>query len=176
MRIRPWGAATLLLLSCVAASPARCQPSESFLLRIDGRVDSTFTCQGEEVETLVFHDGLVVRKAIAETGLITLLRLQAPPAALRRLTEALGKNRVGIAKGDCVVAVPVPNAFFDFTVTWFGRSGRRNTFAVTSRPGELCPASTRAIFDAIEEFLRAASLDPGGERVEMTSDAGPCSG
>lgn len=176
MRLRNWVAGAFLFVSCVFASPPWSQSSESFLLRIEARVDSTFTCQGEEIETLVFKDGLVVRKSVAENGVVTLLRLKAPPEAVRRLTEALGDNRVGAAEGDCIVDVSQPNAFLDFTITWFGRSGRRHTFGVTSRPGERCPESTRAIFDAIEEFLRAASLDPGGERVEMTSGAGPCGG
>lgn len=176
MRMRNWGAGVFLLVSCAFASPSLCQPSESFLLRIEGRVDSTFTCQDEEIETLVFKDGLVVRKSVAENGVVTLLRLTAPSEAVQRLMEALGDNRVGTAEGDCIVAVSQPNAFLDFTITWFGRSGRRHSFAVTTRPGEPCPASTRAIFDAIEEFLRVASLDPGGERVEMTSGAGPCDG
>jgi hypothetical protein len=174
MKTQPWHAALFLFLAL--AYPAESLSPRSFLLRIDGRVDSTFACQGSNIETLIFQDGLVVRKALSDVEVVTLMRLMAPREAVRLLTETLSENRVGLARGNCVVDLAQPNTFFDFTITWFGRFGRKNVFTVTSRSGERCPDSTNAIFKAIQEFLSTVSTDPEAEQVEFSVGPGTCGG
>jgi hypothetical protein len=169
-------AGAFLLAFCAFAAASQASSPRSFLLRIEGRVDSTFSCQGVDSETLIFHDGLVIRKAVADDGVSTFTRWEASQEAVRRLLQALGENRVGVAHGSCVVDLAQPNSFFDFTIAWFGRFGRKNVFTVTSRSGQGCPESTNAIFKAIGDFLSTASVDPGGEQVELSAGPHPCGG
>lgn len=166
MRKRAWRLVTLMGFFGALGSA---QPSTAadFWLRVESRMDSTFPCQGSESETLIFHDGLVTRKSVAQDGAATFTRMQAPPEAVWRLADALARNRVGFAPGDCAVDFVQPNASFAFTITWFGRAGRTHTFSVTSPSGEPCPASTDAIFAAIDEILRVASTAPGAVQVEL---------
>jgi hypothetical protein len=75
------------------------------------------------------------------------------------------------ALGEALAAAPVggvidcsANGFGrtgEVEITWYGRTGRRNRFTITltegePTEGEPCPATTRAIFDAIEVFEQAA--------------------
>ncbi len=154
-------------------NPAPALSAGGFWLHIESRVDSTFLCQGSESETLIFHDGLVTRKSVSQDGVKTFTRMMASPDTVRRLADALGRNKVGTALGGCAVNFGQPNDSFEFTITWFGKPGRTHTISVTSPSGEPCPERTNAIFAAIEEFIRAASTAPGAEQVELTFDPGP---
>jgi hypothetical protein len=148
-----------------------------FWLRLEGKHDSTFFCQGSESDTLIFRDGLVLRETASQTGVITLTRMKGPAKALRDLADALSENRIGFAAGDCAVDAAQPNASVELNLTWFGKPGRVHSIAVTSPGGEPCPPGTNAIFAAIEGLLAAASTAPGAEQVETSFDPGPpCGG
>jgi len=168
MRTRIWVTKLLLITLIGLAGPAPGLATTSFLLSLESEVELTFACQGSEISTMIFQDGLVVRRIKDDVGVIRLFKMQAPPEAVRRLTAALRTNRIGTVPKNCVSVYAQPNAFIDSTVTWFGRTGRSSSFYISSiRGGETCPDSVKAIRDAINAFLGAASADPGSERVDI---------
>ncbi len=147
--------------------------SPEYLLRLETRGFSTFACNGFESETLVFRDGLVTDTVRRDTGVLNLARYQSSTAALARLGEALSQNRVGVEHGGCAVDFFEPNASYGFTLTWFGKGDRSNTFTATAPAGSPCPESTDAIFRALADFLSDASGDPHGAHEELQGEATP---
>ncbi len=131
------------------------EPQVSLLVRWQ-----VVTLSGGSSETLIFRDGLVVAKTLAE-GQATYHRASANSGAMRRLLEKLGQNRAGVQPTvTCRAESLFPDAEpYTATVTWFGKLGRQSRFAA-STVGNPPPCGTEPenIALAVRDFLQDVSL------------------
>lgn len=153
-----------LLLSTVVCE-AQPTSSRRLLLRIDTFTGGNGPLPVESLgETLIFSDGLVVRRT-EDTGCnLYYSRSTGPPSALETLRAGLAADRVGFARGACALGSFVPNGFDVSIVDWLGRDGRRTRFAVAS-PGydssAPCSEAIRGLVRTISTFVGESGQDPG---------------
>lgn len=170
----------LALLATLALS-IEAQPPfpRVLLLRLDETTTSSFACDGNHGETLIFGDGLVIRQTLEDTGILRIRRQAAPGSAVGRLGAALAASRVGFLRGNCASDNFTPNASFTTTITWFGLPPRKSRFVVASalEPYPPCAAATNALYDELIVFLGEAERDPlaTATRLQLTPAPG-CEG
>lgn len=160
-------AAVLLFGYLYAASPAYAGPAESFLIRYHSLISDAGRNLKQDVEILIFNDGLVIEKSVTNDTVIFLLRAKASPQGLAGLRQVLSTNQVGVQAGDCRVVNPLPVDRYDVSVTWFGRGGRSHSFDAGQDFSASCPAPTANILQAISTLIEGARQSPGVETVEF---------
>jgi hypothetical protein len=156
----------LLLLALLAIAThgleAQSPSPRSLLLRLDETATSTFACDGNTKEILIFGDGLVVRQTLEDRGSLAMRRQVSSQPNLARLTAALVTGQIGFLRGSCASDIFTPNAEFTTKITWFGRPPRRSTLVVGSaaQPLPPCTSAVNVLFREILTFLSAAAQDP----------------
>ena len=160
-------AAALLFGSLYMASPAHAGPAESFLIRYHSFVSDAGRNLKQDVEVLIFNDGLVIEKSVTNDTVIFLLRAKALPQGLAELRRVLSTNQVGVQAGDCRVVNPLLVDRYDVSVTWFGKGSRSHSFDAGQDFSASCPATTASILQAINTFVEGARQSPGVETVEF---------
>jgi hypothetical protein len=162
-------AATLLFGSLYTAPSAHAASVESFLIRYHSLVADTARGLKQDVEVLIFNDGLVIEKSVTNDSSTFMLRAQASPKDLADLRRTLAANQVGAQAGNCRAVNPLPVDSYDLSVTWFGKGGRSHSFAAGQGFSAPCPAPTASILEAINAFIEKARQSPGVETVEFHS-------
>jgi len=110
-------------------------------------------------EWYIFEDGTALATAThLDPGTLVpaanyLASAVIPSAHLAQLRRALRGARPGAQK-DCTRQTPFFLPKVDYLLTWFGASGRKNTFAVREADTSSCPA-------AVLEVVQAARLAAG---------------
>ena len=163
MRASSWVVTALLLSASVPISAA---PPPGLWLRLDQTRLTTSTCSGTATETVIYRDGLVVQRTLAENGIATFVRARASARALAELGTVLSANHVGSVRGDCRLDVFRPNEFFSTTITWLGKPPRTNTFTVKS-DGPACTAAENRISSAIQQLVAGALSNPNRDVVDV---------